>query len=439
MNKSLPAAFSSCFGWILIGSVDITTLQTTAVSLLTSVEQLIDRFWHVEEPDSAPLKFTDAGKCEVIFRDKFVRDESGRFSVPLALHDKLFPGSRAVAIKWFEHLERKLSLNDRFRTKYNDFMSEYLSLLHMSVASTHGRYFIPHHAMCGADEKFRVVFDASASVADGSSLNTSLFSGLKLQRDIVDVLTCFRLFRHAFTTDICKMYRQITVLPQYRAYQHILWQPSPHLELVEYELNTVTYDVNCAPFLALSVLQEVADVNCRSSTRSCDALRHQTYVDEICYGADTAVEALSVQAELISVLAGAGFELCKWSSNTAAVLHAVPDEFRVTKSTTFAGDEGADTKVLGLSWYTNGDFFGCDSRLDHAIVFTKRGILSLTARFFDPLGLFALSIFLAKHIMQRTWQSNCTWDQRLPTDIRTDWSQFVDELPALANVRIPRY
>ncbi|CAI6373828.1 unnamed protein product [Macrosiphum euphorbiae] len=186
----------------------------------------------------------------------------------------------------------------------------------MSVASTPGRYFIPHHAVCGADEKFRVVFDASASVADGSSLNTSLFPGPKLQQDIVDVLTRFRLFRHAFTTDICKMYRQITVLPQYRAYQHILWRSSPHLELVEYELNTVTYGVNCAPFLALRVLQEVAEVDCHGSARVCDALRHQTYVDDICYGADTVDDALSIQVELTAVLNGAGFELRKWASKS---------------------------------------------------------------------------------------------------------------------------
>lgn len=111
----------------------------------------------------------------------------------------------------------------------------------------------------------------------------------------------------------------------------------------------------------------------------------------------------------------------------------------MSKSTTFAGDGGADTKVLGLSWYTDSDYFGCEAHLDKQIVFTKRGILSLTARFFDPLGLFEPSIFLAKHIMQRTWQADCSWDQRLPTDIRDDWSQFVAELPALASVRVPRY
>lgn len=99
------------------------------------------------------------------------------------------------------------------------------------------------------------------------------------------------------------------------------------------------------------------------------------------------------------------------------MLSAVPDELWVIKSITFAGDEGGDMKVLELFWHTRGNYFSCDPRLDLTTVFTKRGILSLTARFFDPLGLFAPATFLAKHIMQRTWQATCSWDERLSLDI----------------------
>jgi len=446
IDQALPTAFSSCFGWILIGPiapVKESDSQPAVVSLLISVESLVDRFWHIEEPEAAPLEFTDAGQCESIFRENFSRDTSGRFSVPLPfriqMRDDLFTGSRAVAIKRFDRLERKLSSDDQLRAQYNAFMAEYADLGHMTVATSPGRYFIPHHAVINGSDKIRVVFDASAQCPDGSSLNKLLFSGPKLQQEIIDVLTRFRLFRHAFTADVCKMYRQIMVLPEFRAFQHIFWRPSPHEELIEYELNTVTYGVNCAPFLALRVLQEIADVDCVDLPRAQSALRYQTYVDDICYGADHVDEALAAQADLNFALAGAGLELRKWASNTDAVLQTIPNEFRVSKSVTFADDASGDTKVLGLFWQTGGDYFTCEPRLESPIVFTKRGILSLTARFFDPLGLFAPAIFLAKHIMQRTWQAACTWDSPLPLDIHQEWAQFVEELPTLSSVRVPRY
>lgn len=132
----------------------------------------------------------------------------------------------------------------------------------MSIATRPGRYYISHHAVLKdpADvSKLRVVFDASATCYSGLSLNDCLHTGAKLQLDIIDILLCFRTFRFVFTTDVCKMYRQILINEQFRPYQHIFWRSSNTDELREYEFNTVTYGVNCAPFLALRVIQYIVD------------------------------------------------------------------------------------------------------------------------------------------------------------------------------------
>ncbi|XP_025420515.1 uncharacterized protein LOC112690672 [Sipha flava] len=262
-------------------------------------------------------------------------------------------------------------------------MAEYLALGHMSVATTPGQYYIPHHAICkndGADIKFRVVFDASAKGPTGMSLNRALLPGPKLQRDIVDILIRFCLFHHAFTADIYKMYRQILILPEFRAYQHILGRDSTLDLVIDYELNTVTYGVNYAPFLALRVLRAIADSDGVSFPCDRDALRYQTYVNKrICYGADTITDTVVVQSELKSILARSGLELCKWSSNTSALLQNVPADHCVVKSRSFADDDSVDTKVLGIHWYTNEDYFCCELCLEVSPTFTKRGILSLTA------------------------------------------------------------
>jgi hypothetical protein len=67
----------------------------------------------------------------------------------------------------------------------------------------------------------------------------------------------------------------------------------------------------------------------------------------------------------------------------------------------FGDDDGYGTKVLGLAWYPDQDYFGCALNLEPSPVFTKRGILSLVVRIFDPVGLFGPVVFLAKAIMQR--------------------------------------
>lgn len=87
------------------------------------------------------------------------------------------------------------------------------------------------------------------------------------------------------------------------------------------------------------------------------------------------------------------------------MLEAVSVEDRVLAPTPFDSVDGYGTKVLGLEWHPNGDYFSCALSLSPSPVFSKRGILSLVAQIFDPLGVFGPSVFLAKVIMQRTWIS----------------------------------
>lgn len=105
----------------------------------------------------------------------------------------------------FENLERKFKSDPKLHQTYTDFMREYLKLGHMSIATEPGVYFLPHHAVFKPSPvpKIRVVFDASAQVASGQSLNSRLYTGPKLQQDIVDILLRFRVHKFVFTADVC--------------------------------------------------------------------------------------------------------------------------------------------------------------------------------------------------------------------------------------------
>ncbi|XP_060871407.1 uncharacterized protein LOC132945655 [Metopolophium dirhodum] len=448
VGDAFPTAFGTVFGWTIIGPVSNSTSnisESCHTSLTTSVETLLEKFWALEEPDAAPEQFTQEGQCEAIFRDGCTRDSSGRFCVPLLLRQAVsgdtFRGSRAVAEKRFEHLEKKLANNPRLRHLYCDFMSEYLKLGHMSPAKSDGDYFIPHHAVyrpTNTNPKIRVVVDASATSYSGFSLNDCLLPGPKLQRDVVDVLLLYRVHRFAFTTDISKMYRQVSVSPSHRRYQHILWRSSPEQMLQAYELNTVTYGVNCAPYLAIKVLRSMAEQDCNDLPFIKEALLYQTYVDDICAGGDTLDEALSLQDGLIQVLHGAGMELKKWAGNAPVLLDKIPSEDRTCEPLSLDDSTGTGTKVLGLQWSHQDDAFMYTFQPERHVS-TKRGMLSLIARMFDPLGLLSPVTFFAKTLMQRVWKAGLSWDEQLPLDIAEVWRSFVADLSNLQCVRIPRF
>jgi len=266
----------------------------------------------------------------------------------------------------------------------------------MTIATDVRTYDIRHPPVFNAANKIRVVFDASSKASSQLSLNQCLHAGPKLQLDILDIITRFRLNKFLFTADVCKMYRQILIRPEYRRFQHIFWRSLPLEELKEYQLNTITYGVNCAPFLALRVLKYVIDNECDDFPEVWDGLRYQTYVDDIYLGADTEELLSKVQSNLISVLGRFAIELKKWSINSLCLLSEIVTISRISGVINFNDKEGCMIKVLTLNlcWDPVKNIFGFDVRPVTKVV-TKLSVLSTIAKIFDQIGFLAPVIFHA--------------------------------------------
>jgi hypothetical protein len=138
-----------------------------------------------------------------------------------------------------------------------------------------------------------------------------------------------------------------------------------------------------------------------------EALELNSYVDDIITGAKDLSSAVQVQDELISLLGKGGFTLHKWHSNDQEVLSRIPDEKR--ESCSFQFPDGSFTlKTLGLFWNPTSDVFLVTvpneiMNIEH----TKRNILSVISKIYDPLGLVSVVVIKAKIIMQSLWKVYC--------------------------------
>jgi len=127
--------------------------------------------------------------------------------------------------------------------------------------------------------------------------------------------------------------------------------------------------------------------------------------------------------------------LKKWSSNDPRLLSGLPPEDLAGDPLKF--DRGDGIPVLGMQWRPNTDHFTYDIT-EIKPVFSKRGVLSVIARIFDPLGFLSPVIFHAKCIMQRLWSAQTDWDDPLPPAIAEEWQQFMEMRGWLAEIHIPR-
>ena len=115
-------------------------------------------------------------------------------------------------------------------------------------------YYLSHRSIFKPEStttKLRVVFNASSISSKGRSLNDILHVRPVLQTDLVSLIMKCRFFKHVFNADITKTHRQIFVHPEDANFQRILFRKAIEHDVEDFELRTVTFGVNCAPYLAL--------------------------------------------------------------------------------------------------------------------------------------------------------------------------------------------
>ncbi|XP_049316695.1 uncharacterized protein LOC125779394 [Bactrocera dorsalis] len=312
---------------------------------------------------------------------------------------------------------------------------EYLELGQMKKveydpSSKATQYYLPHHAVIKPDRittKLRVVFNASCPTSNHKSLNDVSHIGPTLQKDLVILITNWRLFQFVFNADIQKMYRQILVDPNHTRFQRILFRNSPEDTIEYFELQTVTFGINCAPYLAIRTLTKLADDVEETHPLAAKILRQEMYVDDVLAGTHDLTTAKSARDELISALKTPGYALRKWTSNDPHILKGLPQD-HLLETETLNLSEPENTKTLGIRWNSKKDsFFFLVNPMEKKPAYTKREVLSAIAKLFDPAGWLSPIIITAKIIMQQIWLDKTDWDESLKPLTLHRWNSFVKD------------
>ncbi|XP_018347285.1 PREDICTED: uncharacterized protein LOC108751546 [Trachymyrmex septentrionalis] len=450
-----PVAQNTVFGWVLSGRTKSQTMEDSTspvhvhhTQIAEDLSGLMSRFWEIEEiPRSSPASEEDV-RCEEHFRKTHSRTPGGQYVVRLPLKSPSpidIGDTRARAQRCLLSLEKRLSSRPDERESYMQFLAEYEELGHMRLAPARERnspcVYLPHHSIVKASSsttKTRIVFNASAVSTNGRSLNELQMTGPKLQSDLSLVHTQWRAHRFVYSADIAKMYRQILIDTRDIDLQRILWRRSPAEAINEYQLRTVTYGTASAPFLALRVLKQLADDEGGSFPLGRRALLTSMYIDDALFGADSVPQIRLIRDQLVALLNRGHFELRKWASNAPELLCDIdPHNHGLAVGKTIEIDDSV--KILGITWLPALDCYRFVVARQEIPVPTKRKVLSVISRLFDPLGFLSPVIILAKIFMQTLWISDIAWDTPLPENLAVSWRDYYDSLPKLNDVTIPRW
>ncbi|UYV65520.1 hypothetical protein LAZ67_3004584, partial [Cordylochernes scorpioides] len=104
-------------------------------------------------------------------------------------------------------------------------------------------------------------------------------------------------------------------------------------------------------------------------------------------------------------------------------------------------EKGTCTKILGVVWNKMEDSLKCElpDNLSLQPKLTKRLVLSMVQRIFDPLGFCAPVFLPPKLLLQRSWGLKLGWDTPLPESMAQEFRTWLDQMKFIELIKIPRY
>ncbi|GFT64883.1 integrase catalytic domain-containing protein [Nephila pilipes] len=232
------------------------------------------------------------------------------------------------------------------------------------------------------------------------------------------MLLRFPISKIAITSDGSQAFLQLILADEDRDATRFLWYKTEYTsdgnlciadEIVTYRFTRFPFGLTSSPFLLSASLRELATMYKQTYPNATKHIENNTYMDDFVIGTSTDTEAITLYREMLQLTSHISLPLAKWTTNSKALQSVWKQEnvpFREI------------TQVLGVKWDTDKDVFQIDvqAKIVEASKepVTKRLLLKLMSKFYDPLGLLVPVTVIVKILFQDTWLSGIKWDELLP-------------------------
>jgi len=435
-----------------------------------SLDDTLKKFWDLESlgvNQESPDDSTEFGR-QISFKD-------GRYEVALPWKEThgALPSNYELSLKRLTGLLRRLRQSPDVFQQYDKVIREQcdkgiVETVNDMEAQNSLVHYLPHHPVVREDKsttKLRIVYDASAK-SSGSSLNDCLYAGPKFGQSIMDILLRFRTHRIALAADIEKAFLMVSVAPHDRDVLRFLWVDDIKKEcprVTTFRFTRVVFGVSSSPFLLNATIKHHVEKYRDSHPEFVNLIMRSIYVDDITYGASDEEAAFELYSKSKKVLAEGGFNLRKFVSNSqrlqsrieASEGHGLVEGNLLNSSSiveedkTYTKDvlgraqsnEGGEQKILGVRWNYVQDQLVFDlselAVLVRNMEPTKRHIVGVGCKFYDPLGFISPITVQFKMLFQDLCLSKIDWDQPLAGELLRKWRSLVAGFHSVM-VTIPR-
>ena len=277
---------------------------------------------------------------------------------------------------------------------------------------------------------------------------------------IFDLLVRFRTYKVALTADLEKAFLMVSVDEADRDVLRFIWvddilKDPPDLKV--YRFTRVVFGVSSSPFLLNATIRFHLEKHRQEKEELVQKLLHSTYVDDIISGGHTEDEAFELYMESKKIFREGGFNLRKFKTNSKCLQERIDIQERPNSDSSPLQDEptysettlGAsqpptieEHKVLGILWNPESDQLIFDvtglAKVATDLHPTKRNIVSLIGKFYDPIGFLSAVIIKFKILFQKLCQCKTDWDDVMPEDLTEEWRNLITDLGEARPISLQR-
>lgn len=444
---------NSLFGWLIAGSDKLKDSAQSCMNVCLAMDSScilfdVKKFWEIEEFPNETKNLSERDNELINNFESSLKFNGERYVCRLMWKENSGPtgldSNYMVANKRFNSLRNKLDKIPEISDQYKQIVSDQLksNVVEKCVnEDINSGYYMPHRAVIRNDKettRVRIVYDCSSkSDENKNSLNDLLESGVNLNPNLLDVILKFRENQVAFCGDLEKAFLNIEIAEDDRKYLKFLWfsEEIDNNFIQTLQLNRLAFGLTMSPF-ALACVLKFHIKKFKDSDPNCYKMLNSLYVDDIYYGAETVQDAYTLTSSAIEILRAAGFNLRKLKTNSME-LNELWRKNGYEENTEFGQGAG----FLGLKWDPSEDKINLDFKdvmnsWESGI--TKRHVLRIISKIFDPCGLISPFVIRVKILMQELWERGIKWDENLPNDLEKKWKTWCLELADLEGFAIDR-
>ncbi|XP_077967709.1 uncharacterized protein LOC120346600 [Styela clava] len=385
-KRGQPRAVKTMLGWTLFGPESDSNCDNNFENFIHCDDNILHRqLSQIYEHDfndnacesASSLSVED--KRALSITEKTIRKVNGHYEVGLPWKNKelKLPYNLAMVEKQLMYQKRKFIRDPELFERYKSVINDYL------------------------DNGFQW-----AGTFRGVSLNDNLLQGPDYADNLAGVLLRFRQEKIGVMADIKAMFHQVRVRPEDCDSLRFLWWLNGDLSspASDYSMLVHIFGHRSSPSVAGFALRRCASDNEPGVEQSVvDTVLKNFYVDDLLKSLAKSGDAINLVKQL------SGFHLTKFISNCREVLERIPES------------ERAKTLVNVKDKPT-----------------TRRGMLSTINQIFVPIGFLQPFILPMKKNLQKLCQKDLGWDDEISDAEKACWVNWLQDLPRLESVSIPR-